>query len=136
MSLTKTIAEVAEGRHDGNLHDLMLAIRHRIEAGATAFLWRVTFEDVTVTEEDVTLDEMETAERIAGRNWSQLNPAVSAGNCRALLIAALVSRQGMSEKDARERVGKVAVHSLLDGIDSYEVTPPPFEDGPDGQTSG
>lgn len=136
MSLTKTIAEIAEGRHDGQLHDVLLAIRHRIEQNAVAFLWKVTFEDVTFTEEDVTLDELEMAERIAGRNWSQLNPATSAGNCRALLIAVLVSRQGMSEKDARDRVGKVPVHSLLDGIGEYEAAPAPFEDGPDGQTSG
>lgn len=129
MDPTKIVAEIADGRLDGHLFDLLSAVQLRVVAGATAFLWKIEWDDLTVTEEDITLGELVVAERIAGRNWSQLNPSTSAGNCRAVLIATLMNRRDMSEEKATAKVDAQPVHTLLDSIGQYEVSPAPFEDG-------
>lgn len=126
---SRIVAEIAAGRLDGDLMDVLLAVRHRFEAGASAAMWKAEWDGVAFTEQDVTLDELEIAERLSGRNWSQLNPMTSASNCKAMFVAVLMCRHGLSEKDAKARVSSWPVSALLDGLGEYEVTPAPFGDG-------
>lgn len=120
---------------DGQLADIATAVQHRVGVGATSFYWSADYDGVRFTEQDVTLDELETAERLSGRNWSYIAPAASAGACRALFTAVLIHRHNMSEADAKKRVAGWPVDAVLKGIGQYEVTGAPFEDGADGATS-
>lgn len=132
---SRVVAEIAAGRLDGQLMDVLAAVRVRIEEGATAMLWKASWDGVEFSEEDVTLTELETAERLTGRNWSQLNPMASASNCKAMFTAVLMHREGLTKEQADERISGWPVHALLDGLTQYEVSPAPFEDGEDGPSS-
>lgn len=135
LSASKIIATIAEGRMDGQLADIMTAVQSRAAAGATAFYWSAEYDGVRFTEQDVTLDELETAERLSGRNWSYIAPAASAGACRALFTAVLMHRHNLTEQAAKDRVASWPVDGVLKGIGQYEVTGAPFGDGADGATS-
>lgn len=135
LTAGKIIAVIAEGRMDGNLADILTACQKRVGDGKTAFYWSADYDGVRFTEQDVTLDELDTAERLSGRNWSFISPAASAGACRALFTAVLIHRHNLTEQAAKDRVASWPVDAVLQGIGQYEVTGAPFEDGGDGATS-
>lgn len=133
--LQKLIAEVAEGRHDDRLSDLLVAIRVRAEAAAIASTWRLEWDGLVVTEDDVTLDELATAEELSGKNWAQLNPKNSAVNCRSILIAALMHRKALSRAAAEKKVKRLTASAAVDCVSEEVRSPAPLGDSTDESTS-
>lgn len=122
-----TIAErIVAGDLDAELADILNALHQRNVERVVTTRWRVRLGDLVVTEDDVTLDELELAETLAKRSWHTLHPVQSAASAKALLIAGHVHRLGMTEQQARATVGKLTGAEVLDAVDTVEVPGRPF----------
>lgn len=64
----------------------------------------------------MTLDEAALLEKELGRPWYQINPLLSAGDCRAVLISFL--SRTVDPTVARDKVGKVTIGHILDHIEA------------------
>lgn len=126
MAETGEILEgIKAGDHDGSLVDIIEAVRVRLTFGTTAIRWKVTFEDVEYREEDLTLGEASTVERLTGSSWGQLNPESSATECQAIVAACIHHRTGAKLGDAVKKVGEWTAADAAQAIGSYEVDEAP-----------
>lgn len=117
---------VARGDYDGDLVPILEAIQSRFIEAATAVRWVIDFEDLKVTEDDLTLDEAFAIERAAGCNWSEIEPVRSAAHCRAIVAVCMGSRLNLTADEVEKRLAAIKVSELLKGIRREEVTPPPL----------
>lgn len=124
--MTSISERIVAGELDGELADILQALHQRNVERVVTTRWRVRLGDLVVTEDDVTLDELEMAERLARRSWQTLHPVQSAASAKALLVAAHVHRLGMSESDAKATVGKLTGGDVIDAVDTIEVPGRPF----------
>lgn len=115
------VSAVKTGELDGSLNDLLEAIRMRLIHGTTEIKWKVAFEGEEFTQDDLTLAEAATVEKITRTTWANLNPTVSATECQAIIAACLHHRQGVKIADAMERVGSMSTEDAVAAIGSYEV---------------
>lgn len=130
-------AEIARGDHDGQLANIMEAVRHRFTTGPGVTRWRLTHDGagdesfaVEVTEDDLTLAEAEAIEKATGRSWAAIDPISSAKCCAAVLTVAIASRTEQSQSAAEAHVAALPVSSVVDGISQYEVNPAPLDSEP------
>lgn len=130
--LTKFCEELAIGRHDDDLPTLLEAFGARVVAKSARVRWRftVTLDDLgtlVVDEDNLTLLEMETAERLAGCTWLTLDPRGSAHKATAILTAAIMHRHDLDESDARKALsGLSTMHLLGDAFTEYLSDADPF----------
>jgi hypothetical protein len=88
-------------------------------AGRRDGRWRLHLDGFPeVTTDELTLDEVETAERVCGVPYVLLNPHASAKEAKALLVL-LMMRGGVPEKDALKAAGKLPLKTLA-GAFVYE----------------
>lgn len=74
--------------------------------------WLVSLEGYPeVTTDELTLDELETAERACGVPYTLMDPHVSVRIAKALL-AVLLIKAGATEDDALKQAGKLTVRKL------------------------
>ena len=130
-NVTKFCQEVAIGRHDDDLQPIAEAIGQRIVSKGARLRWRLTVElpdigTLVVDEDNVTLLEMETAERIAGCTWLTLDPRQSARKMHAVIAAALIHRNGMTEADATEAMGGLTALDVVRSLSEYMADADPF----------
>ena len=125
--LDRFTQEVKLGVYDGALTDLLGAIQFRIAGGATAFRWRIRWDDLEVTEDNITLGELEDIEKELRVSWASVHPVKSAQQCSTLLRAAMKHRTELTDDEVTEAVGKLTASDALDAIDQYEVRRPPLE---------
>lgn len=119
--LTEITEDIKAGSYDGQLVSIIEAVQLRLQHGTTALKWRVRWEDHTFTEDDLTLAEAATVEKLTGSSWGTLNPLSSASDCQAIVASCLHHRTGVTMKDALAEAGKVTVDGMVERIDSYEV---------------
>lgn len=82
--------------------------------------WRVELEGFPpVTTDELTLDDIEIAEKVAGVPWVMMNPLASAKEAKALLTIMLV-RAGIPEAEALQAAGKTTLRKLA-GAFQYEI---------------
>lgn len=128
VDIDKLVEELLIGRHDARLSDLFAAFRHRVTDLGGATRWRLTWDDLVVDEDNLTLLECETAERLSGKTWVSLTPQTAAHDCVAILAAALVHRRGMSASEARDALAALTVKQVADEVLSeYLAVPAPFD---------
>jgi hypothetical protein len=108
-----------------------------------AWLLHLELEDGSTLEastDDLTLDELEVAERVSGVAWAALNPLRSAKVAKGLLALLLIRQnlatgmdRGTAEAKALEVAGQVTARQLSDAF-TYQ---PPTEGFPelDGERS-
>lgn len=130
VDVDKFLEELVLGRHDGRLEDLFGAFRTRVEQKDGDVRWRLTLDDLVVDEDNLTLLECETAERLSGQSWLTLDPKMSAHNCVSILIAALMHREGLTGKEARERIGSLTAMEIATNVRSEYLAVPAPLDGP------
>lgn len=126
----KLAQEIMLGRHDDDLPDIVKAVGERAVATSTQVAWRLRYEDIEVTELDLTLNELERVETLSGKTWWRIDPRNrnnSSAVPKALIRALLESRKGMSPEDAEKKVGEHTVRDLVGAFDEV-VVPAPFED--------
>ena len=121
------VQQIKLGKYDGCLQDVLEAIQFRAAGGATSFRWRLTWEDLEVTEDNVTLGELVDIEKALDVSWVAINPAKSAQQCVAILEAALKHRSELSEAEVAEKVSELTAGEALECLDQYEVVRPPLE---------
>jgi hypothetical protein len=131
VDVTKLCEELALGRHDDRLQDLAEAVGHRIVTKGAKMRWRITVTlgdlgELVVDEDNVTLDEMETAERLAGATWLTLDPRQSARKMRAVLAAAVMHRHGLTEADALEALSGLGALAVVESLSEYMADADPF----------
>lgn len=98
--------------------------------------FEVSFGDQKWRTDDLTLDEAIGIEKVTGRSWMQVNPFVSAEDCKAIMVAFL-SRE-MDGQAAEAKVGALSLGEVLDSInlvkddlpDEYADGIPKGEGGP------
>lgn len=82
--------------------------------------WRVELEGFpSITTDELTLDDIETAEKVAGVPWVMINPLASAKEAKCLLTVMLM-RAGIPEGEALKAAGKTSLRALA-GAFRYEV---------------
>lgn len=123
--VSQTVAEVLAGRHDGDLLTLVEAVKERLSKGASRVCWRLTYDDLEVTEESVTIGEIRLVEKSIGANWMSLDPASSAEHFAALLTVLLHTRLGLKSSEAQAKVEAIPMGDLLKHLTQYELAPAP-----------
>lgn len=127
----KFCQELTLGRHDDNLPALLEAFGGRIIAKSAKVRWRITLDlpDLSgfcVDEDNLTLLEMETAERLGGVSWLTLDPRQSAKKAIAVLTAALMHRHELTESEARERLSGLTAMQVAQSVSEYLSDADPF----------
>lgn len=121
MTAADIVAAIEAGGLDGDLATIVAAARARLD-GAQSRRWRITHGDLVVTEDDLTLAEATSVERLVGCGWGDLSPVDFAGHTRAVIAACLHHRTGIDLKAALASVGGMTVNDAVDSIDFYEAT--------------
>lgn len=77
--------------------------------------FEVSVGDQTWRTDDLTLDEAIRIEKATGRSWMQINPFVSAEDCKAIMVAFLARE--MDAVVAETKVGTLSLREVLDSVD-------------------
>lgn len=115
------IDAIAEGRYDGNLVDIAIAVRKRLTDGPTTSRWTLTCDGREFTEDDLTLGIARTIEAETGTNWLNLNPTKSATDCIAIVAGILHHRDGIPYEEADAQAAGWGVIATVQSISAYEV---------------
>jgi hypothetical protein len=84
--------------------------------------WRIRLDGFPeVTTDDLTLDDIETAEKVCGVPWVLINPLASAKEAKALLVLLLL-KAGIPEDEALKAAGRTPLTGLARAF-SYEMPP-------------
>jgi hypothetical protein len=82
--------------------------------------WRVRLEGFPdVTTDELTLDDIETVEKVAGVPWVMVNPLASAKEAKGLLTI-LLMRAGIPENEALKAAGRTPLRKLA-GAFAFEL---------------
>lgn len=129
----QVIAGILAGEHDVVLGQVWQAVATR--AVATDARWRVELPSVgvTVTEDDLTLDEAYLIEKETGTPFVAFNPVALAAHVRALLLVVLQTRHGLTAEQAVERIRAVTKTEVVAAVSRYTTEVPT---GPETSTSG
>lgn len=131
------LESVKAGDHDKVLVDLIEAVRLRFTFGQVAQKWVLSYRDGDdtheVREDDLTLGEARTVERLSGTSWGLLNPASSGSECLAIICACLHHRHGKALKftrdgpsgEAWDLASRTTVADAVEAISSYQVDTAP-----------
>jgi hypothetical protein len=135
---TEAVLEsIKAGDHDEQLVGIIEAVRLRFTYGSVAQKWKLAYtaddEDFEVREDDLTLGESRTVERLAGTNWGLLNPASTSSECLAIIAACLHHRHGKALKHTRDGpsgeawdlASKVTATQAAEAISAYQVDTAP-----------
>lgn len=76
--------------------------------------FQVTYGDESWMVDDLTLDEAGDLEKLLGRPWYQMNPLLSAQDCKAVIVAFL--SRTMDATAAGDKVGSMPIGKILDHI--------------------
>lgn len=115
------VDQIKSGDYDGQLVTLIEAVRTRFENGTTAQRWKIDYRDRVFTEDDLTLAEAATVEKITGTSWGLLNPVSSANECQSIIAACLHHRDGLKMVDAMKQAGELTAQDAVKAISAYEV---------------
>ena len=122
MELREFKMAIRTGQLDEELSGLQDLITARLaDKDGPDVRWSLTLGDLSVSEDDLTLQECFDWETRANVPWSLLKPTISAHIAQALLVTVLISRQGMSEDDAVAKVGEFRAQQVMAAIGSYVV---------------
>ncbi|GEM_PF-1741291 len=124
-----TCASILSGDLDGHLADVLASIVKRQQSGFSTMRWRLRIDDVEITEDDMTLAEAKTVEKITSLSWVMIEPTRSAVHMSAILVAAAHHRDGLTVEAAEERVDAHTANEIMGALDQYEVNPSPLGSG-------
>lgn len=127
MEAREAVMEIALGHFDGELESVWEAVYSRLRAtDGPEMHWQVNLDGISVTEDDLTLQECIDWEARSGTPWSILKPATSAKLAQDLLVVVLMSRKDMSEEDAVSHLASLTQKTVVDAITTYEVPASPL----------
>lgn len=115
------VEDIKAGEYDGQLVELVEAVRARFQNGTTAQRWKIVYDGDEFTEDDLTLAEAAAVEKICGTSWGLLNPVSSAHECQAIIAACLHNRRDMKLPEAMKQAGTLSAADAVNAISAYEV---------------
>jgi hypothetical protein len=118
--------ELAAGRHDDRIGDLMKVITDRMQEASVVMAWRITVGGLSVRDDDLTLKESDLIERGTGQNWQSLNPTTSAQDCLAILAVLYHTRLGLDADEAAAEAGKLTLGEITRAITTEQVNAGPL----------
>lgn len=119
------VDQIKSGEFDGQLVQLIEAIRVRFENGTTTQRWKIVWDGREFTEDDLTLAEASTVEKLTGTSWGLLNPVSSAQECQSIIASCLHHRDGTKLVDAAKIAGAIPAAEAVKAISAYEVDAAP-----------
>lgn len=119
----KLIADIALGRYDDDLLDIVDAIKPRFTDGALQVRWKLTHDDCEFTEDSVTIGEIKAVERFTGLSWFEINPRSSAEQMVALLAAHNAKVHGMTPDEALSKAEELPLADVAKMLSEYQVDP-------------
>lgn len=119
--------EVAAGRHDDRIGDVMKVVTDRMTEASIIMAWRLTVGDLSVRDDELTLRESDLIERATGQNWQALNPTSSAQDCLAIISVLYHTRLGMTVEDAAAEAGKLTLGEVASAITTEQVHAGPLD---------
>lgn len=138
ISDTEVVLEsIKAGDHDSDLVGLIEAVRFRFTHGQIQQKWCLAYtadeDELEVREDDLTLGEARTVERLTGMDWGRLNPATTGSECLAIIAACLHHRHGKELKftrdgptgEAWELASAVKADEAASAITTYQVESAP-----------
>lgn len=87
--------------------------------------WLLRLDGIEVSTDDLTLDDVELAEKVCQVPYTMLNPLASAKEAKALLTVLLV-RHGMGEDEALQRASKTNLRQLSEAFTYQHPDLPPL----------
>ena len=117
----EVVEAIKSGLYDGQLVDILEAVRERFAHGTTEQKWKIDYDGETFTQDSLDLAEAATVEELTGQSWAFLNPVNSARECQAIITACLQQRHNMRRADAKAKAGKLKVEEAVAAVGSYEV---------------
>lgn len=127
---SKTITSILRGEYDEQLVEIAQALHAREQTGEVRVRWRITFDDITIDADSATVAEARKFEDLSGIAWQFARPQVSMTRRVALIVAALITRQGMSQEDAFAKIDAKPAAELEDCISEYVDSSSPKDGGP------
>ena len=118
---------IAAGDYDTHLGAIFEALQVRFNEGAVSMRWVINFDDLYITEDDLTLDEAFKIEKVASCNWGEIEPVRSAAHCRAILAVCMSERLNLSTEEVESRLKTLKVVDLLKAIKREPVSPAPLD---------
>jgi hypothetical protein len=115
------VQEIAAGRHDDRIGDLFKALTDRMQESQVVMAWRLTVGELSVRDDDLTLQESDLIERATGQNWQALNPTTSAQDCLAIISVLYHTRLGMDTDQATTEAGKLTLGDIASAITTEQV---------------
>ena len=130
MDVDAVVEAIEQGHFDGQLAAITQALRERHQSSAVEMCWKVEFAGLEITEESLTIAELDAIERMLTTKdrlifYPQLSPLVSAQHATALLMTVLTHRLGYDNQRAHDALKQHTMRSLQDAFSEYEVKRPP-----------
>lgn len=116
--------EVALGRFDEHLVAVSLTLGARLVEIAARSPWVIEVAGITIDEDELTLRQMAVVERVTGKKWADIDPLDSAVMAAAIVETVLISRDGLSAEEAREKVDAITVTEFVAGVSRRQVSLP------------
>lgn len=117
----EVIGAIKAGDYDGQLVELVEAVRARFQNGSTEQKWKVTYDGEEILQDSLTLAEAATVEKLASTSWAYLSPVNSARECQAVIAAFLHHRKGVRLAEAVSQAGALNLEAAVAAVGSYEV---------------
>lgn len=101
MDYQSIVDEINAGAYDEDgLSEIIDAVRSRFEENGS--YWRIDFDGLDITEENLTVLEGKLVERAVGNQLRFVDPAASTTHAAAIVMAALIERRSY-KPDAAEK---------------------------------
>lgn len=110
---------------DDGVKKILDAIKFQFSTGQIDLKWRLTWDDLVVDEDTLTLGEWEDIEKATKQSWLTMKPASSPRICAAVLSVCYQHRKGMSEDEAREKVRGLNGLKVAEAFTEYLAEDPP-----------
>lgn len=127
--MSDIVQSILAGHLDDDLSDILDAIKAREDEGKIEVLWRVAWDGLDITAENLTVAEARTVETMLRQPIHTFNPALSATNVATVAAARLIAG-GMTPEAAFEEIGKVPARDLARAVTVYTVIDPPKDGSP------
>jgi hypothetical protein len=94
-------------------------------------VWCIRWDNLVLSENDITIGQAERIEKLTGESWLRLNPLRSAKHAAAIATVMVGDALGKSEDDMAVEVRNVKVSDFLTELLTYgdDDTPETHQDG-------
>lgn len=133
----RIVAEILAGQHDDDINDIFQAVIEVARREDNRVRWRIvwTAHDLTITEDDLTVEECLKVEEMTKVPWHRIDPLDTVKEAAAILTVALHARRDLPMDDAVKQVGALGARSVMDMVGKYVAEGSPIDSPTEALTS-